>query len=77
MSTKESSHIEALKAVARALDDLADAKYAVAESFSLDRMSYEDYDARNHRTAVDEHAGVCQSALLVYTMIDEARRSAA
>ena len=77
MSNRKPSHIEALKAVARALDDLADAKYAVAESFSLDRMGSEDYDARKHRTAVDEHTGVCQSALLVYTMIDEARRSAA
>lgn len=77
MSKQESTHIEALKAVSRALDDLADAKYVEARSLSMDTTGEDAYDAAAHLMAIGQHSGICAAVLEVYGLIHQARESAA
>lgn len=77
MSRTESTYIEALKAVSRALDELVDAKFAEARSLSIDATGFDAYDAAAHRMAVGQHSGICTAVLEVYGLIHQARESAA
>lgn len=77
MSTNKDTYEQALKDAAVALDALAERAFHAAESFSINSVGYDDYNAAAHRTAVDRHSGICAAVLEVYGLLDQHRQAGA